>query len=157
MLAGSSLIGRSIVEARLGERFELEVVGHTRDRRLRPVPGGFEKMEERDIFAHAATVGELFQTRLRGFADHPLVGDARGVGLIGALELVADKETKASFDASMGVGAYLMNRCEANGVILRSLGDTLAFCPPLIINQHQVDELFSSVETALDETLQWVR
>ena len=116
-----------------------------------------ELMEERDIFAHAATVGELFQTRLRGFADHPLVGDARGVGLIGALELVADKETKASFDASMGVGAYLMNRCEANGVILRALGDTLAFCPPLIINSEQVDELFSKCETALDETLQWVR
>ena len=116
-----------------------------------------ELMEERNIFEHAATVGELFQERLRGFATHPLVGDTRGVGLIGAVELVADKKTKTSFDAKKGVGAYLMGRCEANGVILRALGDTLAFCPPLIINADQVDELFTRFETALNETLDWVR
>ncbi len=116
-----------------------------------------ELMEERNIFEHAATIGEVFQKRLRGFADHPLVGDTRGVGLIGAVELVSDKETKASFDSNKGVGAYLMNRCEANGVILRALGDTLAFCPPLIISEDQVDELFARFETALNETLQWVR
>ncbi|MCZ6641621.1 MAG: aspartate aminotransferase family protein [Gammaproteobacteria bacterium] len=116
-----------------------------------------ELMEERDIFAHAATVGELFQQRLRGFANHPLVGDTRGVGLIGAVELVADKQTKTPFDAGKGVGAYLMSRCEANGVILRALGDTLAFCPPLIIDADQIDELFARFETALNETLDWIR
>ncbi|MCZ6619018.1 MAG: aminotransferase [Gammaproteobacteria bacterium] len=115
-----------------------------------------ELMEERSVFAHAATVGEFFQNRLREFADHPLVGDTRGVGLLGAIELVADKETKEPFDADRGVGAYLMNRCEANGVILRALGDTLAFCPPLIISTDQVDELFAKAETALNETLSWV-
>ena len=115
-----------------------------------------ELMEERDIFGHVAAVSEPFLARLNALADHPLVGDARGVGLIGALELVADKVTGAAFDAGKGVGAYCMGRCEANGLILRALGDTLAVCPPLIISDAQVDELFAKLEPALDETLAWL-
>jgi len=116
-----------------------------------------ELMEERDIFGHVAAVSEPFLARLDALADHPLVGDARGVGLIGALELVADKVTGAAFDPGKGVGAYCMGRCEANGLILRALGDTLAVCPPLIISDAQVDELFTKLEQALDETLAWLR
>ena len=115
-----------------------------------------ELMEERDIFGHVAAVSEPFLARLDALADHPLVGDARGVGLIGALELVADKVTGAAFDPGKGVGAYCMGRCEANGLILRALGDTLAVCPPLIISDAQVDELFTKLEQALDETLAWL-
>jgi 4-aminobutyrate--pyruvate transaminase len=115
-----------------------------------------ELMEERDLFGHVAAVSEPFLARLNALADHPLVGDARGVGLIGALELVADKVTGAAFDAGKGVGAYCMGRCEANGLILRALGDTLALCPPLIISDAQVDELFTKLEQALDETLAWI-
>ena len=74
-----------------------------------------ELMEERDLFAHAARMGELMQDRLAQLDDHPLVGETRGAGLIGAVELVADKETRAPFPASQGVGAYCMARCEANG------------------------------------------
>lgn len=116
-----------------------------------------ELMEERDIFAHAAAMGEIFQERLHSFADHPLVGDTRGAGLMGAVELVADKNTKAAFPAEKGVGAHLMNRCEANGLILRALGDTLVFCPPLIISVDQVDELFTKFKKALNETLSWAQ
>ena len=115
-----------------------------------------ELMEEREIFDHAAAMGEIMQERLADFADHPLVGDVRGVGLIGALELVANKDTKAAFAADRAVGAHCMNRCEANGLILRAMGDTMAFCPPLIISEDQIDELFSKFATALDETLNWV-
>ncbi len=115
-----------------------------------------ELMEERDIFGHVAVVSEPFLTRLNALSHHPLVGDARGVGLIGALELVADKATGAAFDAGRGVGAYCMGRCEANGLILRALGDTLAICPPLILSDAQVDELFSKLEKSLDETLAWL-
>lgn len=115
-----------------------------------------ELMEERDIFGHVAVVSEPFQMRLKALSNHPLVGDARGVGLIGALELVADKATGAAFDAGKGVGAYCMGRCEANGLILRALGDSLAICPPLIVSDAQVDELFSKLEQSLDETLAWL-
>lgn len=115
-----------------------------------------ELMEEREIFDHAAAMGEIMQERLADFADHPLVGDVRGVGLIGAVELVANKDTKAAFTADRGVGAHCTKRCEENGLILRAMGDTMAFCPPLIISEEQIDELFSKFAIALDETLNWV-
>lgn len=115
-----------------------------------------ELMEERDLFSHAARMGELMQDRMALLADHPLVGEVRGAGLIGALELVADKETRAAFPASKGVGAYCMGRCEANGLISRAMGDSMALCPPLIITEAQIDEIFSKLEVALNETLAWV-
>ena len=113
-------------------------------------------MEERNIFAHAAAVGDVFQERLQAFADHPLVGNVRGVGLLGAIEMVADKDTKAAFPQSQGVGAFCTSRCEAHGLLLRNLGDSMAFCPPLIITEDQIDELISKFQLALDETLNWV-
>jgi 4-aminobutyrate--pyruvate transaminase len=116
-----------------------------------------ELMEERRVFEHAARVGVPFQERLRGFASHPLVGEARGVGLIGGIELVADKRTKAPFDVKRGVGAYCSARCEANGLIARNIGDTVAFCPPLVITEQQVHELFDKFAKAIDETLAWVQ
>jgi len=115
-----------------------------------------ELMEERGVFAHAARVAEPFQARLHAFAEHPLVGEARGVGLIGAVELVADKRTKAPFDVKRGVAAYCSARCEANGLIARNVGDSVAVCPPLIITEPQVHELFDKLAKALDETLEWV-
>lgn len=115
-----------------------------------------ELMEERDLFSHAARVGESMQQRLALLADHPLVGEVRGAGLIGAAELVADKVKGTPFPAQKGVGAYCMARCEAHGLIIRALGDSLAICPPLIITDAQIDELFSKFETALDETLAWI-
>ncbi len=114
-----------------------------------------ELMEEREIFAHAAAMGEIFQERLMALAEHPLVGDARGAGLLGAVELVADKATRAAFEPGRAVGAHCQARCQAHGLILRALGDTVAICPPLIIDDAQIDELFNKLETALDETLAW--
>ena len=115
-----------------------------------------ELMEERDVFAHAARIGEVFQQRLRMFEDHPLVGDVRGVGLIGAVELVADKATKERFPAAAGVGGHCMNRALEHGLIVRAIGDSLAFCPPLVIDDNQVDELFAKFAKALDGTLAYV-
>lgn len=115
-----------------------------------------ELMEERALFAHAARMGDLMQDGLAQLADHPLVGEVRGAGLIGAVELVADKATRAPFPAARGVGAYCMGRCEANGLISRAMGDTMALCPPLIITDAQIDEIFSKLELALNETLAWV-
>ncbi|NIP13434.1 MAG: aminotransferase class III-fold pyridoxal phosphate-dependent enzyme [Pseudomonadales bacterium] len=116
-----------------------------------------ELMEERELFAHAAAVSEPFLERLAALADHPLVGDARGVGLLGAVELVADKDARTPFDAARGVGAHCQERCESHGLILRALGDVVAICPPLIISAEQIDELFTKLERALDDTLAWVR
>jgi len=116
-----------------------------------------ELMEERDLFAHAARMSKPFQARLRALADHPLVGEARGVGLIGAAELVANKETKATYPPKQGVAAYCSGRAEENGLIARNIGESIAFCPPLIIDENQIHELFDKFGRALDETLEWVR
>lgn len=115
-----------------------------------------EIFEERQIFAHVAKVADAFQQRLRSFADHPLVGEVRGVGLIGAIELVQNKASKQAFAGKQGVGAYCVQRGEANGLIVRNLGDSVAFCPPLIISEAQIDELFTKFEVALNETQAWV-
>ena len=85
------------------------------------------------------------------------MGEVRGVGLIGAIELVQDKASRQPFPGKQGVGAYCAGRCEANGLIVRNLGDSLAFCPPLIITEDQVDELFTKFDKAINETLAWVR
>ena len=112
-----------------------------------------ELLEERGVYAHAAAMATPFQKRLNALALHPLVGDVRGVGLIGGVELVADKATKSQFEPERGVGLECAVRCEARGLLVRPLADTLALCPPLIITESQIDELFCKLEAALDETL----
>ena len=97
-----------------------------------------------------------FQERLAALEEHPLVGNTRGRGLLGAAELMADKDTRTPYPPLAGVGAHCNARCEAHGLILRNLGDTMAMCPPLIITDAQVDELFTKFTQALDETWQWV-
>jgi 4-aminobutyrate--pyruvate transaminase len=88
----------------------------------------------------------------RRFADHPLVGEVRGVGLVGAIELVSDKEKRRNFDPKQRIGARLVKLAEANGVISRNLvNDVLAFSPPLIITEAEIDEMIDGVASALDE------
>ena len=111
---------------------------------------------ERDkLFDHAAALAPQFQERVQRFADHPLVGEARGVGLICAVELVADKVSKKAFDPPGKVGAECLSHCHANGLICRAIGDVMAFCPPLIITSEQVDEMFDKFEKAMAATLDW--
>jgi len=113
---------------------------------------------ERDnLFDKVAALSPHFQQGLQTFADHPLVGEARGVGMIGACELVADKKTKATFDPAGKVGAHCLSRCHANGLVVRAIGDVMAFCPPLIVSDDEVGEIFDRFGKALDETLDWAR
>ena len=108
------------------------------------------------IFDHAATVGDYLQARLNEFADHPLVGEVSGVGMIGAVELVADKPSKKPFDG-MKVGQFCAKAAEDNGLVIRPLGgNRVAVCPPLIIETTHVDELMEKFGAALNLTLNWV-
>jgi 4-aminobutyrate---pyruvate transaminase len=105
----------------------------------------------------AAERARQFQARLKALGEHPLVGEARGLGLIGGLELVADKKTKSSFAPEHGVAARAVQFAEAEGLILRAvLGDVLTLCPPLVIGEDEVGELFDRLGRALDKTLDWV-
>lgn len=114
-----------------------------------------ELMEERGLFAQAAKTGAAFQERLALLADHPLVGESRGRGLLGGVELMADKDARTAFPAERQVGEHCSDRCAAHGLILRNVGDVMALCPPLIVSEDQVDELFTKLERALDDTLGW--
>jgi len=108
--------------------------------------------EERDIVGHVRKVAPRFQAGLQRFASHPLVGDVRGVGLLGALELVQDKASKTSFDPKLGVGAMIETLCREHGLIVRPLaGDTIAFCPPLIVTDAEIDEIWKRFGAAFEE------
>ena len=108
--------------------------------------------EEDDIPGHVAEVAPVMQRHLQAFATHPLVGEVRGVGMIGALELVADKAARENFDAKLGVGAKVVDAMERHGVLTRAMiRDSVAFCPPLIITEAELDEMFGLTRMALDE------
>ncbi len=109
------------------------------------------------IVDHVKAVSPTFLRRLEKLAEHPLVGEARGVGLIGGAELVRDKKTKASFEVKKGVGAKATAFALQEGLITRNMGDRLAFCPPLIIKEAEIEEMFDRAERALNKTLDWVK
>jgi 4-aminobutyrate---pyruvate transaminase len=86
------------------------------------------------------------------------VGEARGLGLMGGTELVADKRTKRAFDPRLGVAAHCVAAAQAEGLIVRALsGDTISLCPPLIISAQELELLFERLGRALDKTLAWAR
>ena len=114
-----------------------------------------EIYERDNLFERAATVGEYLQTRLQEFAEHPLVGEVRGVGLIAALELVANKGTRQAF-TDYAPGVQCMKACESHGLIVRAMGNSIALCPPLIITREQVDELIEKLTAGLADTLDFV-
>jgi 4-aminobutyrate---pyruvate transaminase len=114
--------------------------------------------DERNIVDHVRTVAPILQNALKAYADHPLIGDTRGIGLIGAVELAEDKTARKPFDAKRGVGAYLVRRAQEHGLILRVMaGDIIAFSPPLVINELQIEELLRRFERALDDTDRWLK
>ena len=87
-----------------------------------------------------------------------MVGEARGVGLIAGLELVADKKTKAHFPAERQLAQVAVNLAEAEGLIVRPLPtDRIAICPPLIISEAEIGELFDRLTRALDSTADWAK
>ena len=108
-----------------------------------------------NILEHVNRMAPMLQDGLRRLADHPLVGEARGIGLVGGLELVKDKAQKTPFDAALGVGLRAMAFAQEGGVIIRGLGDTLALSPPLIIGEEDIREVLAVIGKCLDQTADW--
>ncbi|MGB8623304.1 MAG: aspartate aminotransferase family protein [Paracoccaceae bacterium] len=113
-------------------------------------------IEEQDLMGNAARLGPKFQSDLAQYADHPLVGEVRGAGLIAGLELVADKATKRPFDPIGKVGAAAFGFGHEEGLIIRNVGDTLALCPPLILTEDDAAEIVRLMGRVLDRTKAWV-
>jgi 4-aminobutyrate---pyruvate transaminase len=113
--------------------------------------------EERDILSQVRARTPGFQRGLQSFRDHPLVGEARGIGLIGAVELVRDRRTKESFDPKLAVPAYCVKRAQEHGLIVRAILNCVAFCPPLVSSDEEITEMYRRFARALNETLTWVK
>jgi adenosylmethionine-8-amino-7-oxononanoate aminotransferase len=107
-------------------------------------------LEQEDLIDRAAEVGAYFQERLRGFLDHPLVGDVRGLGLIAGIELVRDKASRQRFEPIGKAGALLTQLAFERGLLCRAILDTVALAPPLCITTSQVDDLVQALGEALD-------
>lgn len=160
---GAVMIDEQTYEAMLEESRKIGTFGHGFTYSGHPVGCAIAlktlEIYKRDrIIEHAAAVSPRFLARLNALAEHPLVGDARGVGLIGGIEIVRDKATKAQFEAKNGVAARIVAFAQEEGLIVRPLmGDRVAFCPPLIIKEPEIDELFDRFVRALDRGEAWVR
>lgn len=154
------MVSNEIYEAMIRESEKIGTFGHGFTYSGHPVCAAVAletlKIYEDDrILDHVREVIPHFERRVAELGQHPLVGEARGSGLIAALEVVANKETKESFAPSEGVASYAGNCALKHGVITRALGDTVNFCPPLIITRAQIGELFDGTQRALDDTLEW--
>ncbi|MDQ7987824.1 aspartate aminotransferase family protein [Pseudomonas sp. G34] len=108
--------------------------------------------EEKIIEQVREETAPYLQKRLRELADHPLVGEVRGVGMLGAIELVKDKATRARYPSDKAVGMICRGHCFENGLIMRAVGDTMIISPPLVISKSEIDELVDKARKCLDLT-----
>ena len=156
------MLNEAIYEAMVEESRKIGTFGHGYTYSGHPVAAAvalktLEIYERENIVEQVARKVPAFERGIAAFADHPLVGEARSLGLVGALELVADKTTKAAF-ARPAVAAAAVAFAEEEGVILRSLsGETIAICPPLVISETDIEEMFQRLRRALDRAEEWVR
>ena len=156
-------VPETMYQAMLDESRKIGTFGHGFTYSGHPVAAAVA-LKALDIYAReriaeqAARKAPHFQARLAALGEHPLVGEARGLGLVGAIELVADKTSKRSFDGKVGVGPRAVRFAEEEGLIVRFIvGDIVSICPPLIITPAEIDELFDRLGRALDRTLDWAR
>ncbi|HTP75036.1 MAG TPA: aminotransferase [Burkholderiaceae bacterium] len=111
-----------------------------------------------DVVGHVRRVAPRFKQGLQRFEGHAIVGHVRALGLIGAIELAEDPAQRKPFDPKRGVGAYFVKRAQEHGLITRSLGgDIIAFSPPLVITEAEIDAMFERAERALADTLAWLK
>ncbi|KQZ12897.1 aminotransferase [Mesorhizobium sp. Root554] len=108
-----------------------------------------EIYQRRDIVGHVRRLAPVFEARMKRLAEFELVGEVRYCGLVGGVELVADKTTRRAFKPAQGVGPLTAKLLEENGLILRAMGDTIGLCPPMVISEGELNELFDRLEKGL--------
>ena len=158
MPISATILSQAVFRPIAEESHRIGTFGHGYTYSGHPVPAAvaieaLKIYDEIGIVDHVREVGPHMQAELRRrFAGHELVGEVRGIGMIGAVELVADKAARQNFDPAMKVAARFAKLGEAHGVICRGLpNDSIAFSPPLIITAAEIDEMLDRVSRALDE------
>ncbi|MEK9726228.1 MAG: aspartate aminotransferase family protein [Rhodospirillaceae bacterium] len=156
------LVSQQIYEAVRDKSSELGGFGHGYTYSGHPVPAAvavetLKIYEERDILGHVRRVAPVLQDGLRKFADHPLVGEVRGAGLLAGVEVVADKAAKTPFAPAAKVGPKIQALAEANGLLIRAMGDSIGFCPPLIIDAPTIEKILEKFGKVLDEAHAWAK
>ncbi len=152
------MVNERVFQALAKESHEIGTFGHGYTYSGHPVPAAvaietLRIYDEIDIVGQVRTVGPHLQSELRRrFDGHEMVGEIRGIGMIAAVELVADRAARQNFPPAAKIGARLVKLCEQHGVIARALpNDALAFSPPLIMTVAEVDQMLDRVGLALDE------
>ena len=102
------------------------------------------------------STGPYLQQRWQELGEHSLVGESRGVGFLGALELVSDKLARARYPNSGKVGGLCRDISIKNGLVMRAVGDTMIISPPLVANREHIDELVDKAKLTLDQTLEHI-
>lgn len=157
------LISDGMHEAMLTESRKLGTFGHGFTYSGHPVAAAVAnktlEIYKRDrILDQVRAKTPAFEARVRKLAEHPIIGDARSIGLVAGFELDADKKAKRPFDPKKGVAAQVVKFAEAEGLIVRALaGDIVSVCPPLVITSQEIDELFDRLGRAFDRTLEWAK
>jgi 4-aminobutyrate--pyruvate transaminase len=98
-------------------------------------------------------MGAYLHERLDELAERPYVGQIRGLGLLAAVELVADKASRRPFEPSQKVGDRVRDAARGHGLLCRAIGDSIALAPPLVITRAEVDLIMSALDRALRDVL----
>ncbi len=138
---------------------EVGFFGHGYTYSAHPIPAAaalanLDIIEREHLVSASAVTGAYFHNQLQSrVSTHPLVGDVRGIGLIAGIELVANKQPRKPFDPRLGAAKRVYEAALRKGLITRALQatDTLAFAPPLVISESEIDELIEKLVDALDE------
>ncbi len=116
-----------------------------------------ELYDERGLLEHVRAIVPRFQKQLHAFADHPMIGTSSGVGLMGGLEYIADKDKRTHFRPAGRVSVKVAEFAELYGLIARPMFERTVFAPPLIITRDEIDLMFNRYSQALDDTWAWVQ
>ncbi|HXV24935.1 MAG TPA: aminotransferase [Alphaproteobacteria bacterium] len=161
LTAGFFPMGAIILSSAMTERIERACAKHGE------VPTGFttgahpvgcalamaalDQLLDGGVFENVKKLSPQFQRKLAALGDHPMVGEARGVGLMGALEMVASKTTKAPYPERLSVSERVARQALKNGLVCRPLGQAVILAPPFIITEAEIEELFGLLRRTLDE------
>ena len=159
---GAVILGERMTQQMMDASYEAEEFFHGFTAGGHPV-GCALALEAIDIIINEKMIENvrrlepIFMGGLKKFEDLEFIGEARGKGLMGALEMVQNKETKQSFDGSISIGERVANQCIENGLICRPLGPSIVLCPPFITTDDEMDIIFETLEKTLKKVFSDVK